>query len=465
MDIPSNMRDAKRRVEHELLSRPGVTGVDIGYKEVGGVPTDQLAIRVLVADKKDVPKAQQVPKEIDGHPTDVIERRFELHQLASRVKEDKLELQADTGTYDPLKGGCSLGPCRAVGGYVYVGTLGAIVRDNSTGRPLMLSNFHVMCIDNGWSAGDQMAQPGRNDGGTCPANVVGGILRASLGGTVDCAVADITASRGNACEIIDIGPINGTDVASMGLAVRKRGRTTGLTYGTVDSVDLTVSIDYGDGLGMQTLLHQIGVKPDPTHSAKFSDHGDSGAVVVNSGGKVVGLNFAGDDTGYGIANPIADVFAALGISMCTSKSLIKELKEIPKEHKEAKLEKLEFKEHKPEKYEIKEIKHEKLEKLEQKFEHKEIKLEKFEHKEIKLEKLEHPEKDFRSEFEDPKRSEGDPFQPGFPFGPGMPGFGGMAMGGTVGAAGTTPGPHFISRELRPDLSRGALSREPDVRDF
>src|SRR5206468_3406850 len=51
-DVPSNIREAKRRIEHELLSRPGVTGVDIGVKEVGGRPTGELAIRVLVDKKK-----------------------------------------------------------------------------------------------------------------------------------------------------------------------------------------------------------------------------------------------------------------------------------------------------------------------------------------------------------------------------------------------------------------------------
>jgi hypothetical protein len=424
--------------------------------------------------------------------------------------------------------------------------MGAIVRDNATGNPLMLSNFHVMCVDTGWHAGDQMAQPARNDGGACPGSAVGGIVRATLGGTVDCAVADITASRGNACEIIDVGAINGTGTASIGLAVRKRGRTTALTYGTVDSIDLTVSIDYGDGLGTQTLHGQIGIKPDPAHSAKFSDHGDSGAVVVNASNQVIGLNFAGDPTGHAIANPIADVLTALNISMCTSKPIIKEHKELKseikeikekpeklekpehkelkekpekpehkehkekaeklekpeiKEHKEHKEHKPEIKEHKPEikehKPEIKEHKEHKEHKPEIK-EHKELKPEIKEHKELKPEikehkekpekheikdikenkpekherkefkelkpeKFEHGEKDLASELPPGKLSEGDPpFHPGGPLGPG---------GGTVGfgmqpgaSASETPQAHFISRELRPDLSRGALSGESDCEE-
>ena len=40
---PDEIRDLKRSVEQELLSRPGITGVDVGYKYVGGQRTDDLA--------------------------------------------------------------------------------------------------------------------------------------------------------------------------------------------------------------------------------------------------------------------------------------------------------------------------------------------------------------------------------------------------------------------------------------
>jgi hypothetical protein len=456
MDVPVAMREAKRRVEHELLNLPGVKGVDIGFKEVAGKPTDQLAIRVLVDKKKKVPSAQQVPKKIDGHPTDVIERRFELHQMSNRVKENAISLQADTGTYDPLKGGCSIGPCRAVNGYIYAGTMGAVVRDNATGNALLLSNFHVMCVDSNWHAGDQMAQPSRVDGGSCPASVVGGIARAALTATVDGALADITASRGHVCEIIEVGAIKGAAAASVGMAVRKRGRTTGLTYGTIDTIDLTVNIDYGDGIGQRTLNNQIGVKPDPAHSTKFSDHGDSGAVVVDASNQVVGLNFAGDETGYGISNPIADVLGTLNISMCVSKTPLKEIKD----NKYEKLEKVEVKEHKPEKFEIKEHKPEKYEKHE--------KFEKHEYKELKVEKFEIGEIPPAHIPPIPKLSE---VAPGLPGGPpaGAGGLGGMFGHESAGFGalhessgwGSPQQPHFIPRELRPDLGRGALSNEPD----
>jgi len=73
----------KAAAEAELLKLPEVTGVDIGHKVVGGRKTDDLAIIVYVAKKGDVPADQAVPRQIQGVPTDVIERRFVLHAGAA----------------------------------------------------------------------------------------------------------------------------------------------------------------------------------------------------------------------------------------------------------------------------------------------------------------------------------------------------------------------------------------------
>jgi hypothetical protein len=69
----------KNEIEPELLKLPGVTGVDVGYKYVGGKKTDELAIRVYVKKKGDVPEKYAVPKRIHDIPTDVIEQEFVLH--------------------------------------------------------------------------------------------------------------------------------------------------------------------------------------------------------------------------------------------------------------------------------------------------------------------------------------------------------------------------------------------------
>ena len=145
--------------------------------------------------------------------------------------------------------------------------------------------------------------------GACPANKFGALVRAVLSDHVDGAVVSIDAGKASACAIVDIGQVKGKNTAAIGMAIRKRGRTSGLTYGTVTSVDQTVSINYGDGLGTHTLKNQIRLEVDTAHSTVMSDHGDSGSVVVDANNKVIGLLYAGIDPGHTVsfANPIQTV--------------------------------------------------------------------------------------------------------------------------------------------------------------
>ena len=103
MKTYSEMRKIKENSETGILSRPGLTGMDIGYKYVGGKKTDDLVIRVFVENKKDVPEEEKIPQTIQGIKTDVIQRTFVLHPLCVRAAD--IEVKADTNTYDPLKGG------------------------------------------------------------------------------------------------------------------------------------------------------------------------------------------------------------------------------------------------------------------------------------------------------------------------------------------------------------------------
>lgn len=305
----------KNTAEEDLLKRPGVTAVDVGYKYVNGQKTDTIAIRVHVAEKKDVPPDQAIPETIDGVKTDVLQNRFVL-QPATMPATD-LQSEVDTNFYPSLQGGISIGPCRAVNGTISAGTLGAIVFDKVSWTPMLLSNFHVLCVDSGWQVGDAIVQPSLIERGKCPTNVVGTVQRAVLGRQVDGAVARIN-TRGFANRIVGIGPVTGTADATLGMTVRKRGRTTGLTFGTVDGIAQTVRLDYQNGLGERILTNQISIRADATRNTTFSDHGDSGSVVVNDAGQVIGLHFAGSQDGTtGSANPIQPVLDALDVTMGT----------------------------------------------------------------------------------------------------------------------------------------------------
>jgi hypothetical protein len=327
----AEIRPVKERVEDDLLRREGVTGVDIRHKVTKGKKTDRIAIVVSVSKKK--PKGalkagEAIPAEIDGIPTDVVEE--EIVPQSARVALDEAAPLVDATTYATLQGGISMGPCRSVhlnppdvptaGDYIFVGTLGAIVKDRTSGARMALTNFHVACVDSTWAVGNTMTQPGRNDGGTCPANKFGAIGRATLSEHVDGAVISIDAGKTTACSIVDVGDVKGKKTATVGMAVRKRGRTTGLTYGTVTSVDQSVSINYGDGLGTHTLKNQIRLEVDTAHGAVMSDHGDSGSVVVDADNNIVGLLYGGVDPGHTVsfANPIQSVLDELNVDLCVA---------------------------------------------------------------------------------------------------------------------------------------------------
>ncbi len=318
------IRPVKENVEDELIERTGVVAVDIGEKVTGGEPTGQPSIVVYVQKKKaesSLSEAEVIPAEINGVPTDVVEMEIELQTALVRVSDD-VEIQLDPGSYRPLRGGISMGPNRSfwleppevptAGWYRSVGTLGALVNDRATGARMALTNFHVAAVNTGWAVGDVMVQPGHPDG----TGVAYGLLaRAVLSQNVDGAVVTLDAGIASQGEVVDIGPITGSQAATVGLAVRKRGRTTNLTSGTVGSVDVTVSIDYGDGVGTRTLRHQIRVDR-PVGGPRFSDRGDSGSVVVDDDERVVGLLFAGaTDGSVTFANPIAAVLDELAVDL------------------------------------------------------------------------------------------------------------------------------------------------------
>ncbi|MFJ3303406.1 hypothetical protein ACIPSA_09820 [Streptomyces sp. NPDC086549] len=301
----------KQQVEQHYIDQPGVTGIDVGYKEVGGELTDQIAVRVHVARKTDdIPADQRVPEEIHGAVTDVVERVYELHVTSLPVA-----LLPDAKHYSPLRGGVSMGPSRDIGDSIFAGTLGAVVIDNETQARAALTNFHVAAVDATGQAGDRMVQPSRIEHGKVPQDEFGATLRLVLSDHVDGAVVAIDEDRQTSCDIAEIGGVHGTKTADLGMTVRKRGRTTGLTLGSVDGISATVQVPY-EGLGVRTLRDQVSITAATSPDAVFSDHGDSGSVIVDDDGFVVALLFAGAGANT-VGNPIASVLQELNVSMCT----------------------------------------------------------------------------------------------------------------------------------------------------
>jgi hypothetical protein len=120
---------------------------------------------------------------------------------------------------------------------------------------------------------------------------------------VDAAVAKPLSIDLVAPDVLEIGRVEGTAEATIGLRVKKSGRTTGLTRGRITALDATVEVDYG---GKSAAFREQVV------SDLLSRGGDSGSLIVDDANHAVGLLFAGGTTTT-ILNPIDAVAAALRI--------------------------------------------------------------------------------------------------------------------------------------------------------
>ena len=87
---------------------------------------------------------------------------------------------------------------------------------------------------------------------------------------------------------------------------KKSGRTTGLTQGQVDQIDVTVNVQFGAG--------RIAQFTDQLLAGPMSQGGDSGSAVLDMDRNLVGLLFAGSDNTT-IMNRIQNVFTALNVSL------------------------------------------------------------------------------------------------------------------------------------------------------
>ena len=86
--------------------------------------------------------------------------------------------------------------------------------------------------------------------------------------------------------IAEIGRPNGAKLAQLGMEVRKQGRTTGYTEGTVTLMNATVDVSYGED-SQARFVGQVITTP-------MSQGGDSGALIVERDSlNAVGLLFAG----------------------------------------------------------------------------------------------------------------------------------------------------------------------------
>jgi chitodextrinase len=213
---------------------------------------------------------------------------------------------------------------------ITAGTIGARVKD-SAGNVYALSNNHVYANSNETSVGENILQPGPYDGGTEPGDVIGTLydfepINFSGGNNiVDAAIAASSNIELDNSTPYDDGygaPDSETTVVALDQQVKKYGRTTGLTYGTVDAIGVTVAVCYEQKCNpvkcqctkVANFVDQFAVTDnDNDPNTTFSAGGDSGSLIVTEAGNIpVGLLFAGGG-GTTFANQITPVLERFNV--------------------------------------------------------------------------------------------------------------------------------------------------------
>ncbi|HKQ93758.1 MAG TPA: hypothetical protein VJZ77_24070 [Blastocatellia bacterium] len=199
------------------------------------------------------------------------------------------------------------------------GTLGALVTDGTTNY--VLSNNHVVGLSGNAIVGQDISQPGLIDNNCqIPTVVADFTVAPQLGpSNVDAAIAQLRPGAMDANGNIEgIGmPSSVVRTPSVGLSVTKAGRTTGVTTGTIGSINTSVSVQYQAGCGQGKKFVVSFTNQVVINSSTFSAGGDSGSLIVTSDSShnPVALLFAGSSTTT-IGNPIGQVLtqvsAALG---------------------------------------------------------------------------------------------------------------------------------------------------------
>lgn len=273
--VQRRMRGIFPAVHARLSVIPGVVGVGIGFRQVGGELTLQPAFTVDVVEKKApgaVPPGELIPAEIEGFPVDV-----QVFQAGD--PED------DRAKYRPIKGGIRIerkGTSRG-------GTLGCFARLDADDTVVLLTNAHVVGIpaQSGLMGGNnnmvEIGQPKHSTSCCCTCNDIAITLHGVRQDHLDFAIARIKSGIQINAEIEEIGPITGVSAPMMvGETVHKRGKTTGHTTGMISKLMM-------NGMGV---VERIEVKKNMGND-RFSEPGDSGSALLNDDDEIIGLHRAG----------------------------------------------------------------------------------------------------------------------------------------------------------------------------
>lgn len=276
-----------------------VIGIGVGKRVRKGKRVNQLCLVFFVTRKvKNVKKDHLIENhlpELEGIPTDVVEVGI---PRASALPGDSIGFVGH-------------------GTHAVTGTLGMYVRD-AQGRVYLLSNSHVIADEGRVPPGTIVMSPGPADSGM--PMPVGRLARFfppawnPAGNLVDCAIAEVPPPPAPppVNTVPGIGPVLGVGQAQLGMRVAKTGRTTGTRGGMVVNVKINMVFNYPHTSAV-LFTNQMCILGNP--GTLFADSGDSGSVIMNAQGMVVGLLIGTGANGLCFANHIAPVLQALQVGL------------------------------------------------------------------------------------------------------------------------------------------------------
>ncbi len=315
----------------DLMKIPEVIGTAVGLTDDGKPCILVLTKTDIVADALAKGTASPLPDMLDNVPVKIM--------VTGEIKTFKGKPGGGGGggvshtakQTAPIQLGTSGGwSYDLANGYCCGGTLGSLVKIGST--QYILSNYHVFEADivNGGNSrtaqnGDPIIQPGLIDvncnSGNAQAVATLHKVNSLPGSNVDCSLGQVIPGQVDPSgAILEIGTLSANTVsASINQAVKKSGRTSGLTRSTISGLNATVSVSYenecaGGTAFTKTFTGQIVIA---NRRSGFLAAGDSGSLMVEdvtTHPRAVGLLFAGSNTSA-IANPINQVLSYLGASM------------------------------------------------------------------------------------------------------------------------------------------------------
>jgi hypothetical protein len=311
-------------VTPDLMAIPDVLGTAVGQDDSGEVT---ILVYVNLEGKNPAASARNIPPALRGESI-TVEFTEPFRALVKPAAAAKVSHTAKQTP--PIQLGTSGGwRFDLANGYCCGGTLGSLIQKGRT--QYILSNYHVFesdIVSGGNSriaaAGDPIVQPGLIDVG-CSANSAQNVAtldqRSSLpGSNVDASIAQVVSGMVRTDgAILEIGTISSQTVeAFINQAVKKSGRTTGLTRSKISGLNATVSVAYdnecaGGAAFTKTFTGQIII----SNRGRFLAGGDSGSLMVedvSTNPSAVGLLFAGSSS-LAVANPIGEVLGFFGATM------------------------------------------------------------------------------------------------------------------------------------------------------